>query len=145
MLTEVKTDSHHYFVDEKWMFQGEYKSYCDNGQLYVHTCHADDKIHGEYKSYFRNGVMWEHVLYQNGVEHGEFKSYHGNGQLNKHAFYQNGILHGEYRKYHNNGDNYVTTIYYQGKNLNINPDTLTKQDKLYIMLCGRLPPKEPSC
>ena len=118
MLREIKTNSYHYFLDEKGLFQGEYKSYHENGHMYVHTFHKDDNIHGEYKSYFRNGHMWEHVLYQNGVEHGEYKQYQRNGKL-RHA-----------------------TFYYQGIDLKVDPDTLTEQDRVYIMMSGRLPIRE---
>ena len=94
MLTEIKIKTLHYFIDENNLKQGEYKSYHENGQLYIHSFYINDN------------------------RHGEFKSYYGNGKLN-HA-----------------------TFYYQGKDLNVDPDTLTEKDKTYIMLSGRLPPRE---
>ena len=91
MLTEIKTDTLHYFVDEHNLRQGEYKYYHDNGQLYIHTFCINDTCHGEYKTY------------------------HWNGQLD------------------------YATFFYQDNDLNVNPDTLTEQDRVYIMMSGRLP------
>ncbi len=118
MLTEIKTDTRHYFIDEQNRKQGEYKSYYDDGQLWGHAFYLNDKRHGEYKYYRSNGQLFEQSFYINGKHHGEYKSYHWNGKLN-HA-----------------------TFYYQGTDLNVNPNTLTEKDKTYIMLSGRLPSKE---
>ena len=118
MLKEIKTKRYHYFIDENGLKQGEYKDYHDNGQLWEHTFFQNDKRHGEYKDYHYNGQLWEHSFYQNGKLHGEHKSYRINGQL----------------KY--------ASFFYQDKDLNVNPDTLTEKDKTYILLSGRLPPRE---
>ncbi len=118
MQEEIKTKIQHYFVDENNLIQGEYKDYYDNDQLYIHTFYLNDQRHGEYKRYFFNGNLWEHTFYQNGKRHGEYKFFHQNGGL-RHA-----------------------TFYYQGSNLMVNPDTLTEKDKTYILLSGRLPPRE---
>ena len=68
--------------------------------------------------------------------------YHKNGQLWVHTSYQNGKLHGEYKTYHNNGNISHATFYYQNNDLHVNPDTLTEKDKVYIMMSGRLPPRD---
>ena len=121
MLKEIKIKSHHYFIDE-------------NGH-----------IHGEYKSYYDNDQLWEHSFYLNNKRHGEYKYYHENGQLWEHSFYQNGKLHGEYKIYCDNGKLDYTTFYCQGNDLKVDPDTLTEQDKTYIMLSGRLPLRVQPC
>ncbi len=118
MLKEIKSDTIHFFVDENNLIQGEYKRYHENGQLYIHT------------------------FFQNGNRHGEYKSFYGNGRKFEHIFFQNGNIHGEYKAYHDNGIILRETFFYQGKDLNVDPDTLTEKDKIYIMMSGRLPPRE---
>ncbi len=118
MLKEIKTRRLHYFVDENIRIQGECKRYHSNGQL------------------------WEHVFYKNGNRHGKYISYYDNGVLCCHTSYQNGELHGECRTFFMNALPDFSTFYFQGINLDINPDTLTERDKAYIMLSGRLPPRE---
>ena len=115
MLTEIKTKSLHYFVDEHNLRQGEFKTYHNNGQLY------------------------EHTFYLNGKRHGEYKEYHENGQLSVHTFYQNVKQHGEFKSYYENGKIKYATFCYQNRNLHVNPDSLTEKDKVYIMMSGRLP------
>ncbi len=117
MLTEIKTNTLHYFVDEHNLKQGEYKHYYNNGQLSVHTSYLNGNYHGEYKDYRTTGQLWEHSFYQNDKRHGEYKYYHNDGKLN------------------------CATFFYQNYDLNVNPDTLTKHDKTYILLSGRLPPR----
>ena len=121
MLKEIKTNTQHYFIDENGLKQGEYNSYHDNGKLWIHSFFLNNNLHGEYKNY------------------------HNNGQLMTHSFYQNDNLHGEYKSYGVNGKLDYATFYYHGNDLNVNPDTLTKKDKTYILLSGRLPPRDQSC
>ncbi len=142
MLTEIKTNTLHYFVDEHNLRQGEYKHYYHNGQLSVHAFFQNDKLQGEYKHYYHNGQLSVHAFFQNDKLQGEYKDYHENGQLFVHTFYQNDKLQGEFIRYHKNGQLDYATFYYQGSDLNVNPDTLTKHDKIYIMMSGRLPQRE---
>jgi antitoxin component YwqK of YwqJK toxin-antitoxin module len=118
MLKEVKTKRQHYFIDEN-----NYKQ-------------------GEYKAYHFNGTLWEHAFYLNNKLHGEYKYYRDNGQLWIHSFYQNDNLHGENKKYHDNGKLAYSTFFYHGNDLIVNPDALTKKDKTYILLAGRLPSRD---
>ena len=94
MLKEIKTITHHYFIDENGHIQGEFKVYHDNEQLYIQS------------------------------------------------FYQNGKLHSYYKRHDVNGKLVYATFFYQNNDLNVNPDTLTEQDKTYIFLSGRLPPRD---
>ena len=118
MIKEIKTKNQHYFVDEHNIIQGEYKSFQHNGKLMEHYFFINDKRHGEYKSYY------------------------GNGQLFVHTFYQNGKKHGEYKQYRRNGELSYTTFFYQGGDLHVDPNSLTEKDKVYIMMSGRLPPRD---
>ena len=121
MLKEIKTFTHHYFIDENEHIQGEGKTYHNNGQLWGHSFYLNGNLHGEYKIYYENGQLWEHSFYLNGNRHGDFRRYNEDSEL-------------EY-----------ATFYYQNKDLNVNPDALTERDKTYIMLSGRLPPRDQPC
>ncbi len=118
MLREIKTKTRHYFVDKQ------------------------NRKQGEFKSYFNNGQLWEHAFLRNGIIHGEYKKYYYDGQLCEHFFCQNGYFHGEYKEYHKNGYLKHSTFFYQDIDLKVNPNTLTDQDKVYIMMSGRLPPRD---
>jgi antitoxin component YwqK of YwqJK toxin-antitoxin module len=89
--------------------------------------------------------LWIHSFYQNGKRHGERKVYHDNGQLYVHSFYLNGKRHSEYKRHDDNGKIVYATFFYQNIDLNVNPDSLTERDKTYIMLSGRLPPRDQPC
>ncbi len=118
MLTEFKTEYEHYFVDERDLLQGKYIHFYENGNIFS-MCHMVDNIlHGEYTDFYKNGQIWEHAFYHHGDYHGEYMRYSDTGVLRKHTFY------------------------YRGVDLEIDPATLSGQDKLYIMMCGRLPPRD---
>ena len=118
MLREIKTRTYHYFIDENNHAQGEYTEYHINGRLYLNTFYVNNNLHGEYKSYHDNGQLWEHTFYHYGKRHGEYKRYYDNGALAP------------------------STFYCQGINLKVDPDTLSEKDKMYIMMSGRLPPRD---
>ncbi len=118
MLTEIKTKFLHYFVDENNLRQGEYKTFHENGVLWIHAFYLNNKLHGEYKL---TSIT---------------------GQLLEHTFYQNGKLHGGRRIFCRNGDKRRATFYYQGIDLHVDPDTLTEKDKVYIIMSGRLPHRD---
>jgi antitoxin component YwqK of YwqJK toxin-antitoxin module len=48
--------------------EGPYKSYWDNGQLWVDTTYHGGQPEGPYKRYWGNGQLYEDITYQNGVE-----------------------------------------------------------------------------
>ena len=49
---------------------------------------------------------------------------------------------GEYKRWYDNGQICVHTYYYDGKDLEINPDDLSDKDKLYIAMSGKVPCKK---
>jgi antitoxin component YwqK of YwqJK toxin-antitoxin module len=63
MLTETKTDRHHYFVDDRGRFQGEYKNCYTNGQLCTHCFYVDGDRHGECKSLNTDGTLITHAFF----------------------------------------------------------------------------------
>lgn len=71
---------------------GEFKSWYDNGQLYISTSYKNDKLDGEFKSWYNNGQLYVSTFYKNGKLDGEFKKWHSSGYLFEHAIYQDGKL-----------------------------------------------------
>ena len=145
MLKEIKTETEHFFIDKNRLKQGEYRDYHFNGQLWEHSFYLNNKRHGECKMYSIKAKLYRHMFFENGKRHGETKKYHDNGQLCEYAIYKNGIRHGVYERYYSNGELNYATFFFQGNDLNVNPDTLTERDKAYIMLSGRLPPRDDQC
>ncbi len=86
--------------------------------------------------------IYQLCTYVADIRHGEYKDFHTNGQLWEHMWFKNGIRHGEYYKYLFNGDVNKATLYYAGVDLNIDPRGLSEKDKLYVMMSGRLPPRD---
>ena len=66
MLTEYKTDRHHYFLDAQGRFQGEYKSWYVNGTLWEHSFFVNGRLHGERKWWDEDGTLWSHRFYIGG-------------------------------------------------------------------------------
>jgi len=60
-MKEIKTNTHHYYINDKGQLHGEHKSYYSNGQLWIHCHYNNGKWHGEYKSYYDNGQLWVHT------------------------------------------------------------------------------------
>ncbi len=118
MLTEIKTKTEHFFVDEFKRKQGEYRRYTDSG------------------------VLVQHSNFLNNLFHGIFLSYYECGQLFCYVEYDNGRFHGEYTWYEKNGTVIRSTWYHNDWNTKINPKSLTEKDRLYIKMSGRLPQRD---
>jgi len=67
-LKEIKTNDAHYFRDDDFNLQGEYKEYFSDGQLWVHCYFKDGKRHGEYKVYNPDGQLWVHCYFKDGKD-----------------------------------------------------------------------------
>ena len=66
-LKEHKSFTYHYFKDDEFKLQGEYKRYYhSNGQLWLHSYYKDDKRHGECKAYNEDGSLIFKRYYSNG-------------------------------------------------------------------------------
>ena len=74
MLTEYKTDRHHFFRDAKGRLQGEYKSWHSNGNMCEHCFYVDSLWHGESRVWHDDGTLeWRQFwvnneLYRNLIE-----------------------------------------------------------------------------
>ena len=72
------------------LWNGEYKKWYSNGQLWQHYFYKNGKLDGEQKCWYENGHLLEHSFYKNGEFDGEYKYWYLNGQLMVHCFYKNG-------------------------------------------------------
>ena len=66
MLTEIKTNTLHYFEDAQCRKQGEYKDWHINGTLWYHCFYIDDMIHGERKVWSKYGTLKYHDFWVHG-------------------------------------------------------------------------------
>jgi len=89
-LREVYNNLEHYFLNKNDVYEGEYKSWYENGQLCEHSFYVDGDLHGEFKSWHENGQLSEHDFYENGDLHGEIKRWRENGELIEHMFFEHG-------------------------------------------------------
>ncbi len=90
-------------------------------------------------------VICEVCFYVDDVLHGDCKYYYDNDKLKYHRKYKNGFLHGECYSYDMAGNIESAVIFYHGKILYADPRDLSEKDKLYVMMSGRLPPRDSSC
>ena len=74
-MKHIKNKNFDYYIDDNELKQGEYKSYYDNGKLFIHKYYKDDKLHGLYKHYYTNGNLCNVCNMVNGKIHGEDKYY----------------------------------------------------------------------
>ena len=65
ILTEYKTDRHHFFLDAKGRYQGEAK-WWDNGNMWGHCFFVDGQCHGERKIWNEDGTLMQHYFYVHG-------------------------------------------------------------------------------
>ncbi len=142
MLQEIKTAIEHFLIDEYGSIHGEYKRFFLNGRLSVHTFYQNGIRSGVFTTYHQNGQKCICSMYSNNNIEGVYNKYYENGQLSEHSNFKNGRLHGECRTYDEDGLVNYATFYFQGKDLKVNPDSLSEKDKVYIMMSGRLPPRD---
>ena len=66
MLKEIKSDRWHFFKDARHRFQGEYKSWHSNGNMWGHCFFVDDAYHGERKVWRKDGTLKCHDFWVHG-------------------------------------------------------------------------------
>ena len=81
------------------LWNGEYKRWHYNGQLWEHSWHKNGVRDGEFKLWYSDGQLWEHSWHKNGVRDGEYKSWWSNGQLQIHCWHKNNKNEGEYKRW----------------------------------------------
>lgn len=90
MLTEFKSDSEHYYVDESGIKQGVYERFREDGSLFMTAFYVDNRIQGMYKEWWSNGQLREWGIVVEYCWAGEVKCWNANGQLNTHNFLKGG-------------------------------------------------------
>ena len=72
-MAEIKRTYHNNGLLQEEYFEinakkeGQYKCYCDNGQLIISCSYINDKINGHYKTYDKySGNQIKHYIYENG-------------------------------------------------------------------------------
>lgn len=92
----------HCYFDYAGNLNGEYKSWCNNGQAKLHCFYKNGKLEGDYNEWYYNGQLLAHSFYRDNKLDGEHKQWWFNGQLFMRCFYKNGKLEGEYTKWYDN-------------------------------------------
>lgn len=70
---------------------GEYKTFYDNGQIYLQEFYQNGKLENERKIWYKNGQIWSRSFYRDGKLEGEHKSWHADGQFKTRELYRNGM------------------------------------------------------
>jgi antitoxin component YwqK of YwqJK toxin-antitoxin module len=128
-IEKVCSSGIHFFLDKECAelfelyeknFNGEYKSWHENGQLSKHCFFKDDKLDGEYKEWYENEQLSKHCFYINNKLDGEYKKWHENRQLYILGFYNDDKLDGEYKQWFSNGQIKYHCIYKDGNFIDSN-------------------------
>ncbi len=82
------------------LLREEVIAYYNNDQMSAQYYKIDDKYDGEYKQWHENGQLWVYCFYKNGEKDGKFKRWFENGQLFQYCFYKDGVLIKDY--FHDN-------------------------------------------
>ena len=64
-MKEIKTNTHHYYENDKGQLHGEYKEYYDNGKIKIHHNYHNGQNHGEYKWYSNESGALFNIYYAN--------------------------------------------------------------------------------
>ena len=95
-------------------YTGPYKTWYDNGQMYIKCNNVNGYPEGEYQRWHRNGQMHIKSQYVNGQKEGEYFLWYRNGQMHLKSQYVNGQLEGECIEWMN-GQIYKKSNYVKGK------------------------------
>ena len=70
------------------LWQGVYKQWHNNGQLYQIVIYKNGKREGVTKLWHTNGKLYRHAYYKNDLKDGEYKEWNGKGELINHKLYK---------------------------------------------------------
>lgn len=99
-------------------YEGEYKRYHSNGELWTVQDHDKDELNGKYEFYNPEGKAKTIGNYYYGYKNGNFKYYDDNGVIDEDLNYYYGKVHGVC-KYYVKGKLAYTVTYYQGNVIDI--------------------------
>ena len=100
--------------NDEGAYDGEYKSYFQNGSLHSEFTFKEGKEDGYYKSYFQNGKMAEEGWYIGGEKNGYWLSYNPLGTLTDREYYILGKMSGNQRYYDELGKLYKIELKEEG-------------------------------
>lgn len=102
------------------VYNGLYKEWKENGQLYLETNYKDGHKDGLFKEWNEDGQLNLKANYKEGELEGVFKKFWtSNGKLHTEAIYLGGKLDGWYYKYYEDGDVKTSGIYEDGVKIGI--------------------------
>ncbi len=143
MVFKLHSDAK-FSVDKDGKIDGPYKRYYAlfPASLYFVCNYTHGVRDGAFTEYFSNGNVASRGMFVNDKRHGTVTTFCDGGQILRVENYNHGVLHGEYSVYNKKNIEGYATFYYMGDDLRVNPSSLTEKDKTYIMISGRLPPKD---
>lgn len=103
-------------MDERGLFQGEFRWWHPNGQLGEYGFYKDSKLEGEYTAWHPNGNVHVECFYQDGKIRGEYQEWYTNGELCCQYFYNEfGQIEGRCLNFRANGVGYKMYGFKKGK------------------------------
>lgn len=114
MSNQLKTDDNINKYNSRGEKDGEWKDWCDDGQLYYQRFWKNGKKHGECKDWWYNGQIKSQQFWVNGKIEGEWKSWYENGQLSSYTFWKNWRRDGESKKWREDGQLMSQEFWFEG-------------------------------
>jgi antitoxin component YwqK of YwqJK toxin-antitoxin module len=90
---------------------GEFKSFDDKGNIYIHGYYKKGLEYGVWKQYYENGQLENDEQRENGERHGKSLWYTEDGVLVQDSYFKDGLYHGLTRIFHENGQLNYEGIY----------------------------------
>lgn len=103
LYSRVGTLSVECITDRDGQYNGEYKSYYDDGSLDETRMYVNGEGNGPLKSYFKNGKLAEEYTLLNDEKEGQYRSWYYNGQLRSEGMYTAGQRQGYWYEYNSAG------------------------------------------
>ena len=94
---------------------GPFKYFYPNGIIGMNGEHNSNEYEGEIKSYYDNGKLYGTRIYRSGLLQGRQVYLHINGKILLEHHFINDTLHGRYQTYYMNGNTEEVFIYNKGK------------------------------
>jgi antitoxin component YwqK of YwqJK toxin-antitoxin module len=82
---------------------GYYRTFHENGKIFIEETYSNDTLNGPKKIYFDNGKVEEEYQFVKGNREGSFKTFYQNGKLQQEGTYSKNQLKGELKTYYKDG------------------------------------------
>lgn len=96
------------------VFQGFWKIWYKNGQLYEQGRYDNGKKVGEWVTYHPNGQLREIATYLDAEKHGAASHFRSNGTITSIEYFEHGIEHGPQTHWYENGALELAAFYFKG-------------------------------